>query len=177
MKITERNLRRVVRESLDSLYLNAPIRRAIKAMIDTGTTQAKNSPAWARAKEVKEEISGYDYDSELPEGYLAALYEELGAGVEEISSYPPVMKLASAIVALAKKNLPEHWDESIESAGLDVEEQLSAVLRRAALSIAMESVTAPDGPGIYRAGLDRDGHLNSATHAILTYIETVLVRY
>ena len=104
MRITERKLRSIIRESLDDDYDRfiesiVPTKmRMLVSMFDAGINQVKKSPVYERVREANEERRSYDYDDPVEPGHLQALDEIISDGFNEITYDDASMNIARTFV-------------------------------------------------------------------------------
>ena len=140
MRITGRNLRRLIRESIareDEMPPSAV--KAISALIVKGVEFAMQNPMYPQAKAARTEIQDRDYDEPLDEERgleLGAIYNE---GMESIKADQRIKRIAETIVKMIFKLLPPERRDVAEG-GLVPGKDMHFILAHAANVIARKSL-------------------------------------
>jgi hypothetical protein len=140
MRITGRNLRRLIRESItreDEMPPSAV--KAISALIVKGVELAMQNPMYPQAKAARTEIQDRDYDEPLDEERgleLGAIYNE---GMESIKADQRIKRIAETIVKMIFKLLPPDRKLTAEES-TDPERDMQFIVNFAAYVIARRAL-------------------------------------
>lgn len=141
MRITERNLRCLIRESVtDSDEILAKSIKAISALVGSGLNIARQNPKYQQAKAASAELTDRDYDHEVDEERDQLVAETYLEGLESIMSDPKIKTTALVIVKIVFRILlPERRDAAEE--GLVPGREMQFIITHVAEIIARESLS------------------------------------